>query len=433
MTRRGFIAAAPALAAPSRLPGKPAVLGGTPVRNKPFPDWPITAANDEEAILKAFRSRKWNRNSGRFTAEFESAWAQTLGARHCLAVANGTSALVTAMNVLGVGPGDEVIVPPYTIVATVNAVLLQHALPVFVDTNIDTFQIDARKIEAAITPRTVAIMPVHLGGAAADMDVVLDVARRKNIPVVEDACQAHFGEWRGKKVSTLGTMGCFSFQASKNLNSGEGGAVITNDDRLIEQCRAFHNNGRGFGKSDFGYSGSGCNLRITEFQGALLSSQLSRLDAQSRTREQNAAHLTKLLSAIEGITPAKLHDGCTRNAYHLYMFRFDAAKFSGLTRAKFLKALAAEGIPCSSGYRPLNREAFLKNTFATRGYRRVYSERELAQWEERNRCPANDRLCEEAVWFTQNMLLAPRTDMDAIAEAISRIRDHAAEIARMSA
>ncbi len=178
-------------------------------------------------------------------------WVQTLGAKHCLAVANGTSALITSLAALGVGPGDEVIVPPYTFVATINAVLMHHAIPIFVDTDPETFQIDARKLESALTEQTACIIPVHLGGSAADMDTILAVAAKHKVPVVEDACQAHLAEWRNKKVSTLGDLGCFSFQASKNLNSGEGGAILTNSDKLYEECRSFQNNGRSAPGSGF--------------------------------------------------------------------------------------------------------------------------------------------------------------------------------------
>ena len=195
--------------------------------------------------MKVLRSGKWNRLDGDCARQFEETWAATLGAKHCLATANGTSALIISLNALGVGPGDEVIVPPYTFVATINAVLMQHAIPVFVDTDPETFQIDARKIEAAITERTRCILPVHLGGSPADMDTILEIGRKHNLPVVEDACQAHLAEWRHRKVSTLGALGCFSFQASKNLNSGEGGAILTNDTDLYNVCQSFHNNGRG--------------------------------------------------------------------------------------------------------------------------------------------------------------------------------------------
>jgi dTDP-4-amino-4,6-dideoxygalactose transaminase len=382
---------------------------------------------EERDLLAVLRSKHWNR--GTSVDRFEQQYAKTLGAGGCLATANGTSALLTALNVLGIGAGDEVIVPPYTFVATVNVVLQLHAMPVFVDSDIETFQIDARKIEAAITPRTRAIIPVHLGGSAADLDTTLAVAKKHSIPVLEDACQAHLAEWRGRKVGTYGAMGCFSFQASKNLNSGEGGAVVCNDTSLLDRCYAFHNNSRPRRASaDFSYGARGLNLRLTDFQAALLLAQMQRLENQSRRREQNAAHLTKLLGDIPGIKPAAMYEGCTRNAYHLYMFRYDAAAFSGMDRAQFLKALRAEGIPASSGYSPLNKEQFLRNTLASRGYKKVYSAKELADWPARNECPANDRLCGEAVWFTQTMLLGERSDMDEIAAAVEKIRRHAGDI-----
>jgi dTDP-4-amino-4,6-dideoxygalactose transaminase len=331
------------------------------------------------------------------------------------------------MGALGVGPGDEVIVPPYTFVATVNSVLIHHALPVFVDSDIDTFQIDAGKVDAAINDNTRALIPVHLGGNAADLDAIQAVATRRKVPIIEDACQAHLAEWRGRKAGSLGTTGCFSFQASKNLNSGEGGAVLTSDDDVMERCFAYHNNGRGRKTSsyDFSYYANGANLRMTEFQATLLMAQMTRVEEQSRTREQNAQYLTKMLSEIPGIQPAKMYPGCTRNAYHLYMFRYNQDAFAGAPRSIFLKALSAEGIPCSGGYAPLNKEPFLKSVLSSRGFRKIFSAERLKRWEERNQCPVNDRLCEEAVWFTQTMLLGPKRDMEQMAEAIRKIQAQA--------
>ena len=404
---------------------KPAIIGGAPVRTAPFPSWPVIAENEEQAWMRVLRNGKWNRLDGDYARQFEETWAATLGAKHCLATANGTSALIISLNALGIGPGDEVIVPPYTFVATVNAVLIQHAMPVFVDTDPETSQIDARKIEAAITERTRCIVPVHLGGSPADLDAILNMGRRHSIPVVEDACQAHLAEWRHRKVSTLGALGCFSFQASKNLNSGEGGAILTNDSDLYRFCQSFHNNGRGDTGSGFGYVRNGANLRITEFQAALLIEQLKRVEEQSRTREQNAGYLTKQLSEIPGIRPAHMYDGATRNAYHLYMFRYEKEQFANLPRKRFLKALHAEGIPASGGYTPLNKEPFLKHTFDSRAYRAMYPAKQLDEWAERNQCPANDKLCEQAVWFTQTMLLGPRQDMDQIADAVRKIQRQA--------
>src|SRR5262245_8220259 len=238
MNRRRFIArsvAAAAVTAEARraaiaAPGdRPAVLGGAPVRRQPFPSWPIFHEQEEKAILSVLRSGKWNRGTGQLVNRFEESYSKLMGSQCCLATANGTSALLVTLNTMGVGHGDEVIVPPYTFVATINAILQVGALPVFVDSDRESLQIDARKIEAAITPRTVAIMPVHLGGNVADLDAILGVANRRGIPVIEDACQAHLAEWKGRKVGTYGKAGCFSFQAWKNLISGEGGDILTND------------------------------------------------------------------------------------------------------------------------------------------------------------------------------------------------------------
>ena len=404
-----------------------AILGGKPVRKQKFTRWPIIAENDERAWMDILRKGRWCRIDGDAANRFEETWARMLGAKHCIAVANGTSALITSLAALGIGPGDEVLVPPYTFVATINAVLVHHALPVFVDTDPETFQIDARLIESAINERTACILPVHLGGSAADLDTILSVAARHKLPVIEDACQAALGEWKGRKLSTLGNLGCFSFQASKNLNSGEGGAILTNDDRLALECRSFQNNGRA-SVGGLNYARNGANLRMTEFQATLLMTQLSRLEEQARRREENAAYLTGLLREIPGITPARMYEGCTRNAYHIYMFRYDPARFENLPRAQFLKALNAEGIPCSGGYSPLYQEPFLKNTLESRPFRAVYSPKRIADYFERIHCPANERLCEEALWLMQTAFLGPRSDMDQIAESIRKVQKQAGKL-----
>ena len=398
--------------------------------------WPVFDASEEKAVLEVLRSGHWGRNTGRKVIEFEERYKALTGAQYCLATANGTSALIAAMNAIEVGPGDEVILPPYTFVATLNAILLQHALPVFVDSDRETFQMDASKLASRITPATVAVVPVHLGGSAADLDTIIPLAREKKIKVIEDACQAHLGEWRGKKVGTLGDAGCFSFQASKNLNSGEGGALTSNDEHLFDRAFAFHGNGRARRISSMslsGYASNGANLRLTEFQGAILMAQMMRLEAQSRRRDENAAYLTKLLSEIPGVSPQKLYPGCTRNAWHLYMFRYDPQMFEGLSRGAFLKAMQEEGVPCSGGYSPLNREPFLANVLKSRHYIKIYGESRLKEWHETNHCPENDRLCSEAVWLTQTMLLGAREEMEQIADAVRKVRSNAAALKRQSA
>lgn len=422
MNRRRFIgtaSAAAALPAAADSVDKPALIGGSPLKLTGTRKWPIFDGTEEQAMLGVLRSGKWNRGNGQVVSKFEQRYAELTGAKHCLAVANGTSALLASISALGVDAGDEVILPPYTFVATLNIILARHALPVFADTDRSTFQIDAKKIEAAVTDRTRLILPVHMGGAPVDLDAILAIGKKHNIPVIEDACQAHLGEWRNRKVGTYGITGCFSFQASKNLNSGEGGAVLCNDDSMMEATRSFHSNNT---------SGQSLNLRLTEFQASLLLAQMTRLEAQSKTREQNAAYLTGMLNEVPGIHPAKTYSGCTRNAYHLYMFRYDKSHFANLPREKFLKALAADGVPASGGYQPLNKQPLLKRVFASRGFQRIFTSAELKRWEERNHLPENDKLCEEAVWLTQPTLLGPRSDMEVIAAAIRKIQRHASEL-----
>lgn len=410
---------------------KPAVLGGNPIRTEPFPEWPQIEELDREKFAKSLDDKAWCRLYADTTTEFETKWAEALGAKHSIGVVNGTNALYAALNALEVGPGDEVIVPPFTFVATINAVLQQYALPIFVDSDRSTMEMATDKLSEAINENTRCILPVHLGGNVANMDDVLAAARKAGIAVVEDACQAHFAEWRGKKVGAVGDIGCFSFQSSKTLPCGEGGAVVTNRDDLYDKLHAFQNNGRDRVKGTReGYLHQGSNLRMTEFQGALLLAQLTRLEAQCRHREENAKRLSQLLSEIPGIEPAAMYDGCTRNGYYIYMARYDASQFAGLPRAAFLRAMSRDGIPAGAGYKPLNKEPFLKKLFASRAYRNIYSEKRLREAGEQMNLPDNDLLCEESLFFSQRCLLGTRQEVEQIAEGIARIQKYAAEIPR---
>ena len=412
---------------------KPALLGGKPVRTKPLNKWPVIDEREDKAMLETVRSGKWFRGNGPNVTRFEQAYAKATGAKNCVATNSGTSALFTSLAAVGVAAGDEVIVAPYTFIATVNVILLHHALPIFVDTDPETLQIDARKIEAAITERTTAILPVHLGGSAADLDTILAVTKKHKLPVVEDACQSHLAQWRGRALGTWGDTGCFSFQASKNLNCGDGGAILTNNDEWADRCYSFHNNcrARRTSSDDFVYKSSrGGNFRMTEFQATILLAQMTRLEDQMQTREQNAAYLRGLLKEIPGIVPARMYEGCTRNAYHIFMYRYQKEHFAGMPRKRFLEALKAEGVDCNAGYGRLNKEAFIKNSLSSRSWQRLFPAETLAKWEERTACPANDKLSEEAAWFTQTTLLGPRSDMDQMAEAIRKIQQHSGELAR---
>lgn len=438
LLRRTFAGAIPALtlraARTAGSDGKPALLGGQPVRSraKRFPGWPQLRREDEAGWLEVFRSGLWWRKEGRFVREFERAWAERVGARYCLAIANGTSALMAALHAVEVGPKDEVIVGPYTFIATVNAILSHYALPVFADTDPESAMIDAATIEAAITPRTRCILPVHLGGNMADMDRIMEISKRRGVAVVEDACQAVGAEWRGRKAATIGHLGCFSFHKLKNLSGAEAGALVSDDETLFRRAYGFHSHYRtpDEGAPDLKSCRNGVNLRMSEFQAAAMMAQMGRLDEQAKTRDSNAAYLDRMLLEKPGVAPARMYPGCTRNGYHLYMMRYNPEAMDGLGRERFIEALRAEGVPVSAGYTPLNKHPFLENTLNSRCFRAVYSRQEIDRWRERNHCPANDRLCNEGLWLAHNVLLGSRRDMEEIVAAIRKVQRNAAALAR---
>lgn len=409
---------------------KPALLGGRKTHPQGFPGWPLFDRKEEQTLLNTLRSGKWGRLDGNTSAAFEAEYAKLLGVKHTLGVASGTSALYTMLGAIGTGPGDEVIIPPYTFVATYNVVVLNYALPIFVDTDRESFQIDANKIERAITKQTKVIMPVHIGGSPVDLDKILAIGKKHNIPIIEDACQAHLAEWKGKKVGSYGLGGAFSFQSSKNLNCAEGGAISTNNDDFIQKCYSFHNQGQGDTSTSYstGSGIRGVNMRITEFQSGILLAQMTRLEQQAKIRSENASYLTKLMKDIPGVTPAKLYEGTTNSAYHLYMFRYDSSQFAGLSREKFIKALAAEGIPCSTGYGKMNISDYVTGLAQNPHYLKVYGEKTMKEWLERSLCPENDKLTEEALWFFQYMLLGTKDDMEQIANAIRKIQKYAKKL-----
>lgn len=412
---------------------KPPILGGNPACPGEWPRWPVTKQDDVDAMTEVLQSGDWYRyNGGESTVDvFEKQWAAALKVPYCQATSCGTSALVTALAALNIGPGDEVLLPPYTFIATVNAVIAHHALPVFVDSDIATAQIDPAKIEERINENTRCVIPVQLGGASCDMDQVLAIAKRKNIHVLEDSCQTHTGEWKGKRLGTLGDAGCYSFQNSKNLTSGEGGALVTSNETLYARAQSYQDNGGGRLKHDGGYTGNGVNLRLTNFQGALLQHQLARLEVQSKIREDNASYLRQLLDEIGGVRAKKLLAGTTRHGYHLFIFEFDRDAFANLGKNKFTAALRAEGVPATGGYSATNKFDWARRLASSRHYRRIYGEKRLKQWEsENNDLPTNDLMIKTTCWFGQNVLLAERAQMDQIAEAFRRVKKYAGEIAK---
>jgi perosamine synthetase len=405
--------------------GKLAVLGGSPVRTAGWMSWPVWDTDAEDPVISVLRSGNWYRMRGTKVTEFEKQYAELIGTKRALATSSGTTALETALHVMDVDAGDEVIVSPYTFIATYNVIFNQKALPVFADTDQETFTINPEKIADKITDRTKAILPVHILGLPADMNSINAIAKKNNLVVIEDACQAWLAEYDGKKCGTLGDLGCFSFQNSKHLPSGEGGAIVGNDDKIMDLCHSYHNCGRPFGNSKSEYSGypfRGGNKRMMEMQAVILMSQMKRIKRDADKRLENALYLNSKLKDIPGIIQYKLAEGATRSAYHLYPFRYKREYFDDLPRDKFLKALSAEGIPCSKGYGPQYNDGLMEEALKSKGYKRLFSEQRLNTYrEELRNLPDNDQLTKEAVWLFQNMLLGDRKDMDDIIDAVQKV------------
>jgi dTDP-4-amino-4,6-dideoxygalactose transaminase len=396
-----------------------ALHGGTPVRTRPFPSWPVFGASEEARLLETLRSGNWGQLDGSQVAEFEVRFATMHGCRHAIGVTNGTVSLRVALLAAGIDAGAEVIVPPYTFVSTASAVVEANAVPIFADIDPHTFNIDPAAIEAAITPRTRAIIPVHFAGLVADMDAITAIARKRGLVVIEDAAHAHGSSYRGKPAGSLGRAACFSFQSSKNVTSGEGGTITTNEDALAARCRSVQNCGRVDGGLWYEHHVVSGNYRLGEFEGAVLNAQLDRLEEQARLRDANGQYLARRLGSLPGIEPQLRDTACTRHSYHLFVMRL--LPDFGAARDLVVKALEAEGIPCSAGYGyPLHRQPL----FQDKAFGPYLSGAANVPDYSRVECRNAERVCAQSIWLGQNLLLGTVTDMDDIVAAFQKIYDH---------
>ncbi|MBN1490754.1 MAG: DegT/DnrJ/EryC1/StrS family aminotransferase [Phycisphaerae bacterium] len=401
-----------------------ALLNGSPIRTAAFPAWPVFGDEEERALIRALRSGKWGKQDGTETTTFERDFAKYQGAEHGIAVVNGTVSLQIALMAAGIQAGDEVIVPPYTFLATATAVVTANATPVFADIELDTLNLSPAAIEAAITPRTRAIIPVHFGGLPADMDAIMAIAKRHNLCVIEDAAHAHGAEYKGRRVGSIGHMGSFSFQSSKNLTSGEGGFITANDADLAARCRSIHNCGRRPGHAWYEHFVISGNFRLSEFQGAILNAQLQRLDEQVRRRETNGKYLIAKLGSIPGLGLQSYTADCTRHGFHLFSFRIDAEAF-GAPRPAVLRALEAEGIPNFCGYPdPLYKQPlFVKREFGP------FAGCTGIDYVATN-CPNCETICyQQGGWLEQRILLGTQADMDDIVRAFTKVHEQRATLA----
>lgn len=422
---------------------KLALLGGAPMRDaktNPWPQWPVWDKKEETALLEVLNSGVWSYN-GPKEMEFDKDFAEFTGVKYAISAANGTVTLQMALEACGVGVGDEVILPGLTWQATAATIIDVNATPILVDVCEDTWCIDPKAIEAAITPRTKAIMPVHLYGSFADMDEILKIAKKHKLWVIEDCAHKHGGEWDGKKAGSIGDVGSFSFQLSKGLTAGEGGVVTTNNFEVAERLDALRNCGRrpeglseevdkGAGLySDEGNFYQGGNFRITEFQAAILVEALKRLPEQNANRDANGMYLNTLLTEMPGVTPMRRDVKETKEAYFNFAFRYNKDEFKGLPVAKFREALTAEiGISATASYEPLNNcSLYVPHTKP--------SKHKLSEtyWNEIDPARFNLPVCdkvyyEESVCIHHKVLMGTKADMEMVAASIKKIYDNAEEL-----
>ncbi|MDQ7053010.1 MAG: DegT/DnrJ/EryC1/StrS family aminotransferase [candidate division KSB1 bacterium] len=405
---------------------KLAIRGGEPVRKRPFPDWPIWNDTERRGLNRVLESGKWGSLQGQEVRQFEREFAKYQGAEFGIAVTSGSAALEVSLRAVGIEAYDEVLIPAYTFVATATAVLVNAAIPVFVDIDLETYNMSTTSLEQALTPSTRAIMPVHFAGRPANMDEIEQFARDHNLYIIEDAAQGWGAQWRGQGVGTFGDFGCFSFQSSKNISSGEGGIILTNDEELARMASSYMNCGRVEGAIWYAHYHLGSNYRMTEFQAAVLSGQLSRYDQQLEHRQQNMALLDNALQALEGVQPLTGDARITRHAGHIYIFRYNAEAFDMLSKEGFVSALQAEGIPCSGGYSlPLYKQPIFRNQ-SYGPFTKIL--REKARYENVN-LPNTEKACfEEAIWLPQRVLLGSVEDMRDIVRAIEKIYDNRHEL-----
>ena len=394
-----------------------------------LPAWPEFDTAEENALVTTLRNRRWCRLSGSEVEKFEQAFAEYHEAKHAIAVSNGTVALELALLACGIKPGDEVLVPAVTFIASASAIVTSvGAVPIFVDIDPETATIDPSLLEAAITKRTKAVMAVHYGGYPIDFDRILPIVRRHGLRLIEDSAHAQGTEWRGRKVGAIGDMGAFSFQESKSFTAGEGGIVVTDSNELAEQARLYHNIGRVMGQPGYKHFALASNYRMTEFQGALLRAQLDRFkERHVLGKHERGRYLADRLREIDGVEPLKKDERITQRGYYFFVIRYNSNAFDGVPRDRFVEALKAEGVPCDVGYGvPLYKQP-------------AFNKREITRWlpesakpwpdYEHLYLPVSERFCsEEQITLPHQLLLLGEAKLQLVADAIVKIKKHCDEL-----
>jgi len=438
-TRRRFLAtvsassvaamasgAIPFIGKTNNVTGKLAILGGEPVRkNKKWPEWPYVDDKMVEAISKTAKSGIWCRIQSETgtVPTFEKEFASLMGTKYCVSTGSGTQALNTCVEAMGIGAGDEVITSPLTDPGTISSILTTRALPVLADIDPESFQLDPDDVERKITENTRAIMPVHIMGQPCNLDRIMAIAGKHNLRVIEDSCQTHLAEYKGKKLGTIGNLGCFSFQSSKTIACGEGGAIVGNDEELMDKCFTVMNHGTSRkGRTET----IGPKYRMNEFEAAILLSQLSGVKERFARRNENAKYLNSRLSGFPSLVPQKLYEGTDSGSFYIYATAYHKDHFNNNSRSKFLKALEAEGVSMTP-YIPqgLHKEPWVDHILGLKVYQKMFSPARLQKYRDEINCPNCDRVIDEvAMIWASGPLIGTREDMDDVVNAIMKIYEN---------
>ncbi|ANJ11860.1 aminotransferase class I/II-fold pyridoxal phosphate-dependent enzyme [Streptomyces parvulus] len=378
------------------------------VRQAPdYPEWPQYDEKEREGLVRALEQGQWWRMGGSEVDSFEREFAELHGAPHALAVTNGTHALELALQVMGVGPSSEVVVPAFTFISSSQAAQRLGAVAVPVDVDPHTYNIDVAAARAAVTSRTRAIMPVHMAGFLADMDALAELSADTGVPLLQDAAHAHAARWRGKRVGELGSIAAFSFQNGKLMTAGEGGAVIFPDTERYEAAFLRHSCGRPRTDRRYLHQVAGTNLRLNEFSAAVLRAQLSRLEAQIATRGERWAVLSPLLAAIDGVVPQRGDDRTDNPSHYMAMFRVPG--ISEDDRNALVDRLVAAGVPAFAAFRAIYR---------TDAFWEIGAPDETPE-QVAERCPNTEAISRDCVWLHHRVLLAGEQDMHRTAEIVA--------------
>lgn len=407
--------------------GKLAILGGTPIRTKGWPSWPAMIVDDKmlESVVKTTKSGAWSRINAPVTgtvATFEKEYANMMGTKYCTGTGSGTQALSTCVEAMEIGPGDEVITSPYTDFGTISSIIGSRALAVMVDLDRESYQLDAAEVEKKINKNTKAIMPVHIMGMPCDMERIMAIAKKNNLRVIEDACQANFARYQGKQLGTIGDVGCFSFQASKQIACGEGGAVIGNAEVLMDKVYTVQNHGTNRKGSNVTI---GPKYRMNEFEGAILMGQIGGAKERFALRNENADYLSSRLKRFAGLVPQKRYTGTESSGYYNYAMSYHKEHFNNADRSKFLKAVTAEGVSLSPYIKGMHTEPWVEHILGLKEYKSMYSKSRLMQYREQLNLPNCDLVGQEMVVLAgSGPLLGKRADMDDVINAIMKVYEN---------